>query len=154
LAGVQLIVVFGFCFGGWDASEAVQEALLVVPADVVGGDELDVGEVAQLGTHVGDPIRVVLAYQPLIGSANFFLAGPARNIEHRSHQLPPIAVLAVNPSETPAQAATEFLASACAGHLRRAAAQLLAVAEGDVGRKQNKDERRQERHRAGQFRTF
>jgi hypothetical protein len=42
-----LIVVFGFCFGGWDASETVHQALLVVPGDVVGGDELDVGEVAQ-----------------------------------------------------------------------------------------------------------
>jgi len=30
LAGVQLIVVFGFCFGGRDASQAVHEALLIV----------------------------------------------------------------------------------------------------------------------------
>ena len=42
-----MIVVFGFRFGGWDASEAVHEALLVVPSNVVGGDELDVAEVAQ-----------------------------------------------------------------------------------------------------------
>jgi hypothetical protein len=46
LAGPQLIVVFGFCLGGWDASEPVHEALLVVPADVVGGDEFDVAQVA------------------------------------------------------------------------------------------------------------
>ena len=47
MAGVQLIVVFGFRFGGRDASEAVHEALLVVPGDIVGGDELDVAQVAQ-----------------------------------------------------------------------------------------------------------
>ena len=47
MAGIHLIVVFGFRFGGWDTSEAVHEALLVVPGDVVCGDELDVGEVAQ-----------------------------------------------------------------------------------------------------------
>ena len=46
LAGVELIVVAGFCFGGWDASESVHEALLVVSTDVVGGDEFDVAEVA------------------------------------------------------------------------------------------------------------
>ena len=43
----QLIVVVGFGFGRWDASEAVHQALLVVPGDLVGGDELDVAEVAQ-----------------------------------------------------------------------------------------------------------
>ena len=50
MAGVQAIVVFGFRFGGRDASEAVHEALLVEPADVVGGDQLDIGEVAQRAT--------------------------------------------------------------------------------------------------------
>jgi hypothetical protein len=50
LAGVQLIVVFDFCFGGWDASEAMHEAVLVVPRDIIGGDELHVGQVAQQAT--------------------------------------------------------------------------------------------------------
>jgi hypothetical protein len=36
-----MIVVFGFCFGGRDTSQAAHKALLVVPADVVGGDVLD-----------------------------------------------------------------------------------------------------------------
>lgn len=40
----------GFGFGGWDTTEAVHEALLVVPGDVVGGDEFDVGEGAQRAT--------------------------------------------------------------------------------------------------------
>ena len=37
-------IVAGFGFGGWDASEAVHEAFLVVPGDVVGGDVLDVAD--------------------------------------------------------------------------------------------------------------
>lgn len=39
--------MFGFCFGGWDAYQAVHEALLVIPSDAVGGDGFDVGEIAQ-----------------------------------------------------------------------------------------------------------
>jgi len=37
-------IVLGFGFGGWDSSEAVHEALLVVPGDVVGGDVFDIAE--------------------------------------------------------------------------------------------------------------
>ncbi len=32
---------------GWDAPEAVHEALMVEPVDVVGGDQLDVGQGVQ-----------------------------------------------------------------------------------------------------------
>jgi len=37
----------GLGFGGWDTAQAVHEALLVVPGDVVGGDEFDVAPCAQ-----------------------------------------------------------------------------------------------------------
>ena len=37
-------IVVGLGFGGWDTAQAVHEALLVVPGDVVGGDEFDVGQ--------------------------------------------------------------------------------------------------------------
>ena len=53
MAGVQLIVVAGFRFGGWDSPEAVHETLLVVPADVVGGDQFDVAEVTQRAAPEG-----------------------------------------------------------------------------------------------------
>jgi hypothetical protein len=36
-----------FGLGGWDTAKTVHEALLVVPGHVVGGDEFDVGKVAQ-----------------------------------------------------------------------------------------------------------
>jgi hypothetical protein len=47
LVGHVLGIVASLGFGGWDSPEAVHEALLVVPAEVVGGDELDVAEDAQ-----------------------------------------------------------------------------------------------------------
>jgi hypothetical protein len=34
----------GFGFGGWYSAEAVHQALLVVPGDVVGGDVLDIAQ--------------------------------------------------------------------------------------------------------------
>jgi hypothetical protein len=37
----------GFGLGGWDTAKTEHEALLVVPGEVVGGDEFDVGEGAQ-----------------------------------------------------------------------------------------------------------
>ena len=40
-------IVVGFGLGGWDTAKTVHEALLVVPGHVVGGDEFDVGQVAQ-----------------------------------------------------------------------------------------------------------
>jgi hypothetical protein len=49
--GFGIVAILGL--GGWDASEAVYEALLVVPADPVGGDELDVGEGAQRAAAEG-----------------------------------------------------------------------------------------------------
>jgi hypothetical protein len=45
-----LILVFGFRFGGLDAPEPMHETLLVTPCDIVGGDQLDVGQVAQQAT--------------------------------------------------------------------------------------------------------
>jgi hypothetical protein len=47
LVGHVLGIVARLGFGGWDAAEAVHEALLVEPRHVVGGDELDVAERAQ-----------------------------------------------------------------------------------------------------------
>jgi hypothetical protein len=41
LAGHGLIVVGRLGLGGWDAAEAVHEALLVVPGHVLGGYHLD-----------------------------------------------------------------------------------------------------------------
>jgi hypothetical protein len=38
LVGHVLGIVASLGFGGWDSAEAMHEALLVVPADVVGGD--------------------------------------------------------------------------------------------------------------------
>jgi hypothetical protein len=38
-------IVLGF--GWWDAAEAMHEALLVVPGDIVGGDEFNVTEGTQ-----------------------------------------------------------------------------------------------------------
>ena len=38
----MLGIVLGLGFGGWDSTEAVHEALLVVPGDVVGGEVFDV----------------------------------------------------------------------------------------------------------------
>ena len=43
----MLGIVLGLGFGGWDSSEAVDEALLVVPGNVVGGEVFDVAEGAQ-----------------------------------------------------------------------------------------------------------
>ena len=40
-------IVLGLSFGGWDSSEAVHEALLVVPGYVVGGEVFDVAEGVQ-----------------------------------------------------------------------------------------------------------
>src|SRR5512132_2420258 len=40
-------MVLGLSFGGWDSSEAVHEALLVVPGYVVGGDVFDIGQRVQ-----------------------------------------------------------------------------------------------------------
>ena len=45
--GHVLGIVVGLGFGGWDTAQAVHEALLVVPGDVVGGDEFDVAPCAQ-----------------------------------------------------------------------------------------------------------
>ena len=42
-----MIVVGRLGLGGWDAAEAVHEALLVVPGHVVGGDQLDIAEAMQ-----------------------------------------------------------------------------------------------------------
>jgi hypothetical protein len=36
-----------FRFGGLDAPEPMHETLLVTPRDIFGGDQLDVGQVAQ-----------------------------------------------------------------------------------------------------------
>ena len=46
-SGVESSVVLGLGFSGWDTAEAVHEALLVVPGDVVGGDVFDVGQGVQ-----------------------------------------------------------------------------------------------------------
>ena len=45
--GHVLGIVLGLSFGGWDSSEAVDEALLVVPGNVVGGEVFEVAEGAQ-----------------------------------------------------------------------------------------------------------
>ena len=41
LVGHVFGIVAGFGFGGWDTAEAVHETALVVPSDVVGGDQPD-----------------------------------------------------------------------------------------------------------------
>ena len=43
----HVLIVLSFGFGGWNTAQAVHTALLVVPGDVVGGDEFDVGQGAQ-----------------------------------------------------------------------------------------------------------
>src|SRR6202051_3349941 len=45
--GHVLGIVTGFGFGGWDPAEAVHEAPLVAPGDVVGSDVFDVAEGVQ-----------------------------------------------------------------------------------------------------------
>jgi hypothetical protein len=50
LVGHVVGIVASLGLGWWDSAEAVHEALLVVPADVVGGDQLDISEVAERTT--------------------------------------------------------------------------------------------------------
>lgn len=72
LAGVQSIVVSGFRFSGRHESEAMHKALLVVPADLVGGEELHVGEVAQLAAaerRVGPNALVIVGPDPVSATA-------------------------------------------------------------------------------------
>jgi hypothetical protein len=47
LAGHGSIEVGCLGLGGWDAAEAVHEALPPVPGHVVGGDQLDIAEALQ-----------------------------------------------------------------------------------------------------------
>lgn len=63
MVGHEFEIVAGFGFGGWNASQAVHEALLVEPGDVVGGDVFDVAQgvqstVAERGIRVASS-RVV-----------------------------------------------------------------------------------------------
>ena len=49
-------IVLSFCFCGWDAAKTMHEALLVVPGEVVGGDERLVVEEAGDGGFHADAI--------------------------------------------------------------------------------------------------
>lgn len=53
MVGHGLGIVAGLCFGGRHPAEAMHEALLVEPGHVLGGDELDVAEVAQRSAPEG-----------------------------------------------------------------------------------------------------
>ncbi len=54
---VTVCCIVGFGLGGWDAAEAVHQALLVEPSEVVGGDDLDVALVAQRARWDGESGR-------------------------------------------------------------------------------------------------
>jgi len=76
-------IVLRFGFGGWDTAKTVHEALLVVPGHVVGGDEFDVGEVAQKPAakrRVGTDAFVLV--EPDGGLGQSVSVG----ITHRSHR--------------------------------------------------------------------
>jgi len=62
----------GLGFGGWDTAQAVHEALLVVPGDVVGGDVFDVAEGAQRAVS-----------QRRIGADALVLVEPDRDLGQR-----------------------------------------------------------------------
>ena len=80
-----MIVVFGFCFGGWDASEAVHEALLVVPGYVVGGEVFDVAEGVQgaIAKRRIGPDALVLV-EPDRGLGQRIVVGVANAADRRS----------------------------------------------------------------------
>ena len=46
LAGHVLLIVDGFCFDRWDASEPVHQSFLVEPSHVVQGHDFNVADVA------------------------------------------------------------------------------------------------------------
>jgi hypothetical protein len=46
LVGHVFGIVVAFGLGGWDTAEAMHDTALVVPGDVVGGDQFNVGQSA------------------------------------------------------------------------------------------------------------
>jgi hypothetical protein len=80
-------IVAGLGVGVWDSAEAMHEPLLVVPADVVGGDQLDVAEVAERAAsegRVGAEALVLVQPDRGIGEGVLSNASPTEPIEGRT----------------------------------------------------------------------
>jgi hypothetical protein len=83
--GHVLGIVLGLSFGGWDSSEAVHEALLVVPGYVVGGEVFDVAEGVQgaIAKRRIGPDALVLV-EPDRGLGQRVVVGVANAADRRS----------------------------------------------------------------------